>query len=115
MIDSKKFGGLSFHADLDTDPNDDIIDKSLSPKEAKELYDRLYRIISDKYGDPGFTDNEPYWEGEYEYCKWYSKECGDVELHWGSNMFGIKGYNNCFLTLSDPEFDKNTWDKISGD
>ena len=115
MIDSKKFGGLSFHADLDTDPNDDIIDKSLSPKEAKKLYDRLYRIISDKYGDPGYTDNKPFWEGDYEYCKWYNKECGNIELCWGSKMYDIKGYNPCILSLSDPEFDKNTWDKISGD
>ncbi len=88
-------------------------DASVTASKAKSAYDRLYKQFKATYGKPTSTietteagSGEKSDYSKYYWVQWNIPSAGDVWLCWGKDLWEMKGYNDCILSISHPDRDK---------
>ena len=80
---------------------DKSVGTSVTKKEAKAAYESLLAQLTEIYGKPVDYSAEPMTEGsEYKCVSWENTNMGKIDLFWGDNLWGDKGYNNCYICVS---------------
>ena len=103
-----KCGLISFHQSATFGKDGDI-----TASQAKSAYDRLYKQFKAAYGKPTSTvetaeagSGEKSDYSKYYWVQWNIPSAGDVWLCWGKDLWELKGYNDCILSISHPDRDK---------
>ena len=80
---------------------DKSVGTSVTKEEAKAAYESLLAQLTEIYGKPVDYSAEPMTEGsEYKCVSWENTDMGKIDLFWGDNLWGDKGYNNCYICVS---------------